>query len=176
MRGSTKDKGVVVKTRYFSLIVACAAALSLLGLPALKVHAKETSEITVGGKTAPIIAAYGKGWFKNEGLGVKLVEISDFMKYPAVLVSGDINLFDGYLTPGFWNMIAGGADFKIVSGGSLAVAASGKEPARNIRGYIIRKDLVDNGTIKSIQDLKGRKVADFSPVAKRGREPVPRSP
>lgn len=163
-----------MKPKYFSfIVVVCVVTLGLLSLPTLKARASGTFNLIVGGKSAPIVSAFGKGWFRDEGLEIKLVEIADFMKYPAVLLSGDIHLFDGYLTAGFWNMIDGGADFKIVSGGSLAVAESAGEPARNIRGYIIRKDLVDNGTIKSIQDLKGRKVADFAPVAKGGISPFP---
>ncbi|MEW6377465.1 MAG: ABC transporter substrate-binding protein, partial [Thermodesulfobacteriota bacterium] len=163
-----------MKPRYLLfIVVVCLVTLGLFSFPALKGNASGPFKLVVGGKSAPIVSALGKGWFREEGLEIELVEIADFMKYPAVLVSGEIHLFDGYLTAGFWNMVDGGADFRIVSGGSLAVAESAGEPARNIRGYIIRKDLVDNGTIKSIQDLKGRKVADFAPVAKGGTSPFP---
>jgi len=162
-----------MKPRYLLFIVVCIMTLGLFSLPASKGNASVPFKLIVGGASAPVVSALGKGWFKEEGLEIQLVEIADFMKYPAVLVSGAIHLFDGYLTAGFWNMVDGGADFQIVSGGSLAVAESGGEPARNIRGYLIRKDLVDNGTIKSIQDLKGRKVADFAPVAKGGISPFP---
>lgn len=163
-----------MRTRHLLLIgVICVVIAGLFSIPQQKVNASGSFKLIVGGPSAPIVSTLGKGWFKEEGLEIELVDIADFMKYPAALLSGGIHLFDGYLPASFWNMIDGGADFKIVSGGSLAVAEAGGEPARNIRGYIIRKDLVDNGTIKSIQDLKGRKVADFAPVAKGGISPFP---
>lgn len=125
-------------------------------------------KIRIGGRTEPLIIAQGKGWFAEEGLEVEVTELRNFMQYPNLLASGGIDLLDGYLPPNFWNMVVEGADFRIISGSALAVAAAGGEPARNVRGYVVRKDLWDSGAVRSIKDLAGRKLADFAPVPPKG--------
>ncbi|MBI2528089.1 MAG: ABC transporter substrate-binding protein [Candidatus Rokubacteria bacterium] len=127
------------------------------------------AKIRVGGRSEPLIIAEGKGWFAQEGVEVEVTEVRNFMQYPILLASGNIDLLDGYLPPNFWNMIIEGASFRIVAGSALAVAARGNEPARNVRGYVVRKDLYDSGAVKSVKDLEGRKLADFAPVPPKGQ-------
>lgn len=126
-------------------------------------------EIRVGGRTEPIVIGMAKGWFKEAGVSVTVVEIPNFMQYPNLLASNSIDILDGYMPANIWNMIATGAQFKIVSGSALAVAAKDGQPARNARAYVVRKDLWDSGAVRKIADLKGRKVADFAPVPPKGK-------
>lgn len=126
-------------------------------------------EIRVGGRTEPIVIGMAKGWFKDAGVSVKVVEIPNFMQYPNLLASNSIDVLDGYIPPNLWNMLASGAQFKIVSGSALAVAARDGQPARNARAYVVRKDLWDSGAVRKIADLKGRKVADFAPIPPKGQ-------
>lgn len=126
-------------------------------------------EIRVGGRTEPIVIGMANGWFKEAGVTVKVVEIPNFMQYPNLLASNSIDLLDGYIPANLWNMLASGAQFKIVSGSALAVAAKDGQPARNARAYVVRKDLWDSGAVRKISDLKGRKVADFAPVPPKGQ-------
>lgn len=145
------------------------ATIGLAWLPAATDRTDAASaRLRVGGRTEPLIVAQGKGWFADEGLQVEVTDVRNFMQYPNLLASGGIDLLDGYLPPNFWNMVVEGADFRIVSGSALAVAAQGGEPARNIRGYVVRKDLWDGGAVKGLKDLAGRKLADFAPVPPKG--------
>lgn len=143
------------------LVLALFAGHGVIGAAAVKIR--------VGGRTESMIIGQGKGWFEQEGLQVEVIDVRNFMQYPNLLASNGIDILDGYLPPNFWNMIVEGADFRIVAGSTLAVAAHGGEPARNVRGYVVRKDLFDSGAVKTVKDLEGRKVADFSPVPPKGQ-------
>lgn len=147
--------------------------LFVVGLAALAAFVSAApagaQEIRVGGRTEPIVIGMAKGWFKEAGVSVKVVEIPNFMQYPNLLASNSIDLLDGYVPANLWNMLASGAQFKIVSGSALAVAAKNGQPARNARAYVVRKDLWDSGAVRKIADLKGRKVADFAPVPPKGQ-------
>lgn len=154
------------RARSIALGLGALAAALLAGHDAPDAAA---TKIRVGGRTEPMIIAQGKGWFEQEGLQVEVVDVRNFMQYPNLLASNSIDILDGYLPPNFWNMVVEGADFRIISGSSLAVAAQGGEPARNVRGYVVRKDLFDGGAVKAVKDLEGRKVADFSPVPPKGQ-------
>lgn len=125
--------------------------------------------IRVGGVTEPLMIAKQKGWFAEAGLKVEIVDVKNFMQYPTMLASNSIDVLDGYVPANLWNMIDAGSDFKIIAGSAQAVAAKDGKPSRNIRGYVVRKDLYDSGTIKKISDLSGRRLADFAPVPPKGQ-------
>jgi len=148
------------------LIVILLVSFSL-SLPSHVVDAKEKKRIIVGGLSAPLIAGMGKGWFGEE-LEVELIRIPNFMHYPPMLAAGKIHIMESYPAMNLWKMIHEGADFKIISGGGQCSAAEGNEPARNIRGFVVRKDLYDKGEIREIKDLRGKKVADFAPAPRKG--------
>lgn len=150
-------------TRDLFIAVLAALAAFVSAAPA------GAQEIRVGGRTEPIVIGTAKGWFKEAGVSVKVVEIPNFMQYPNLLASNSIDILDGYVPANLWNMLASGAQFKIVSGSALAVAAKDGQPARNARAYVVRKDLWDSGAVRKIADLKGRKVADFAPVPPKGQ-------
>lgn len=143
------------------------AALTLAG--ALAAAPAVAQEIRIGGRTEPVVIGLSQGWFKDAGIDLKVVEIPNFMQYPNMLASNSIDLLDGYLPANFWNMVASGAGFKIVSGSALAVAAKEGKPARNVRGYVVRKDLYDAGQVRKVADFKGRRIADFAPVPPKGQ-------
>lgn len=125
--------------------------------------------IRVGALTEPLIIAQSKGWFRDAGLKVEVIDVKNFMQYGSMLAAGSIDMLDGYIPANLWNMIDSGADFKIIAGSALAVAARDGKPARTIRKFVVRKDLFDSGAIKSIPDLKGHRVADFTPVPPKGQ-------
>lgn len=144
---------------------AAIVALTFAGQAALA--AEQT--IRIGGKTEPLIIAQAKGWFHEVGIKVEITDVKNFMQYPNMLASNSIDMLDGYIPANLWNMIDSGADLKIIAGSALAVAERDGKPARNIRGYVVRKDLFDSGAIKTIADLKGHRLADFAPVPPKGQ-------
>lgn len=149
---------------------AVSRALAVVGaLAALSTAAWAETTIRVGGVTEPLMIAKGKGWFAEAGLKVEIVDVKNFMQYPTMLASNSIDLIDGYVPANLWNMIDAGADFKIIAGSALSVAAREGRPARNIRGYVVRKDLFESGAVTKIADLKGKRLADFAPVPPKGQ-------
>lgn len=149
------------------LKVGAGAAAGTL-LPA-GIMASQPTTIRVGGNTEPTMIGIAKGWFSDAGLKVEVTELPNILQYSNILASGSIDLFDGYLPATFWNMVQAGADYKIIAGSAMAVAAKDGKPARNARAYVARKDLFDNGSIKTVQDFKNRKIADFVPVPPKGK-------
>jgi len=146
-----------------------AAAIAVAVTAAANGAALAQTTIRVGGATEPMIIAQAKGWFKEAGLNVEVIDVKNFMQYPNMLASKSIDLLDGYIPANLWNMIDAGADFKIISGSALAVAAKDGKPARNIRGYVVRKDLYDSKAITKISDFSGKRLADFAPVPPKGQ-------
>lgn len=160
-------------TRLFRLVVISGIAAGGLAFAALGAApdaqpAPRTIRVGVLSRLAWTIPQ-GKGWFEQEGLRVELTEVRNFMQLPTLLAAGQADIVELYLAANFWNMVLEGADFKILSGSTMATAAQGGEPARNVRGYVVRKDLHDSGVIKSVKDLEGRKMADFAPLPPRGQ-------
>ena len=149
-----------------SLVLMAVSIFLLVQVQA--VVAEDMTNLIVGGRSATMVAGLGKGYFKDEGLKIEIVHLRNFMQYPSMLAAGKIDILDGYLPMNFWNMIDEGADFKIISGGAQCVAAEGNEPARNIRGFVVKKDLYDKGEIREIKDLVGKKVATFAPAPRKG--------
>lgn len=145
------------------------AAFTGAAMASTTILAAAETTIRVGGATEPIIIAQAKGWFKEVGIKVEVIDVKNFMQYPNMLASKSIDILDGYIPANLWNMIHAGADFRIISGSSLAVAAHDGKPARNIRGYIVRKDLYDSKTITKIADFAGKRLADFAPVPPKGQ-------
>lgn len=148
-------------------IASVVGAVSLLSMMGIEGSAAQTT-IRVGGATEPIVIAQGLGWFKQEGLNVEVIDVKNFMQYPNMLASKSIDILDGYIPANLWNMIESGADFRIIAGSALAVTAKNGKPARNIRGYVVRKDLYDSKAITKIADFAGKRLADFAPVPPKG--------
>lgn len=144
-------------------------AAAVLATVAMTTMGVAQTTIRVGGATEPIVIAQAKGWFKEEGLNVEVIDVKNFMQYPNMLASKSIDILDGYIPANLWNMIHAGADFRIISGSALAVAAHDGKPARNIRGYVVRKDLYDSKAITKIADFAGKRLADFAPVPPKGQ-------
>lgn len=157
-----------MRRSFNSFVRKIAAAITALTLVGGAASAAEQT-IRIGGLTEPLIIAQAKGWFRDAGLKVEVVDVKNFMQYPSMLASNSIDMLDGYIPANLWNMIDAGADFKIIAGSALAVAERNGKPARNIRGYVVRKDLFDDGQVKKIADLKGRRMADFAPVPPKGQ-------
>ncbi len=105
---------------------------------------------------AGIYIAMDKGYFQEQGIRNEESEFASAGKMVGALTTGELDVATGTASAGLFNAIAQGAGFRIVAD---------KGQARAGTGYIllaVRKDLVDSGQIKSVRDLKGRKVSDFA--------------
>jgi NitT/TauT family transport system substrate-binding protein len=103
---------------------------------------------------AGTFVAKESGYFEEEGLDVDLKRFRSGGDMVALLATGNLDVGTGGSTPGLFNAYLRGINVPIVS--SRAVIAP-----NDIGGnmLLVRKDLVDSGRIKTISDLKDKKIA-----------------
>lgn len=137
--------------------LAFLAALTLLAPP--PVRAQE-EVVKVGDLLAisnvGIYAAIEKGYFKEVGIRNEITTFASAAKMPPALTAGELEIGVGTAGAGLFNAIRAGAPYRIVAD---------KGQTRAGTGYVllaVRKDLVDSGQVKTLRDLKGKKVALYA--------------
>ena len=138
---------------YLSLVVAAA----LLGPAAARaqeelVKVDDRRAISNAG----IYIAIEKGYFKEAGIRNELITFASAAKTLPALTVGELDVSAGSPSAGLFNAIAQGGPFRIVADKGQARAGT----AYSL--LVVRKDLVDSGQVKTLRDLKGRKVAVFA--------------
>ncbi len=148
-------RGTVHRGRRLRLaVLAAVAALGPAAARAQEELVKVDDRWSIS--NAGIYIAIEKGYFKEAGIRNELIEFASAAKTLPALTLGEIDVSAGAPSAGLFNAIAQGAPFRIV-------ADKGQFRAGN--GYamlIVRKDLVDSGQVKTVRDLRGRKVALFA--------------
>jgi NitT/TauT family transport system substrate-binding protein len=105
----------------------------------------------------PLFIAQEEGYFAEQGINV------EFEKYQATstalpsLINGDIAVSGGQLFPGLMNSVSKGAHVRIVADKGMILPGS-----CNSSAFLVRRDLVESGAVKTVADLKGKKVASGS--------------
>ena len=132
------------------IAAALMAALCVVG----RAGAQELAVGTIGASSdSPFFIADKRGYFKDEGLTVKFIRFDSAAKAMAPLGTGELMVASGATSAALYNAVARDVDLRIVA-----------DKAKNPPGYgfeslMIRKDLADEGKIKTLADFKGRKVA-----------------
>lgn len=114
----------------------------------------EDSTITLGVASLPIFApvfvADEKGYFEDRGLDVELEFVQTGQDAIPLLSSGQMDALAAGFSAGVFTGLDEGLEFRIV--GSMGVAdGTDYAPAH----LIVRDDLVDDGTVSSLEDLEG---------------------
>ncbi|MDD1681397.1 MAG: ABC transporter substrate-binding protein [Methanoregula sp.] len=105
----------------------------------------------------PLFIAKDEGYFSRQGINV------EFEKFPATsaalpsLIKGDIAVSGGQLFPGLVNSVSRGAHVRIVADKGMILPGS-----CNSSAFLIRRDLVESGMVRTMADVKGKKVAATS--------------
>jgi len=129
---------------------ALVAGLSLIGPAA----AQELAVGTIGASSdSPFFIADKRGYFKDEGLTVKFIRFDSAAKAMAPLGTGELAVASGATSAALYNAVRRGVPLRIVA-----------DKAKNPPGYgfealLVRKDIADEGKIKTLADFKGRKIA-----------------
>ncbi|HEY7675584.1 MAG TPA: ABC transporter substrate-binding protein [Candidatus Methylomirabilis sp.] len=103
-----------------------------------------------------VYAAVEKGYFKEQGIRNEITTFASSAKALPALTAGELEVAVGGASAGLFNAVAQGAGFRIVAD---------KGQTGPGRGYVyltVRKDLVEEGQVRTVRDLKGRKVAIFA--------------
>lgn len=102
---------------------------------------------------APFIIAKERGYFQELGLDVELVVFDNLARQIPALAAGQLEVGRGPTGASLFNAVLQGIKMKIVAdAGSLT-------QGHGYAAIVLRKDLFDSGAVKSIADLKGKKVA-----------------
>ena len=139
-----------------TLVSAAAFAAALLA-PA-GAGAQELAVGTIGASSdSPFFIADKRGYFKEEGLTVKFIRFDSAAKAMAPLGTGELAVASGATSAALYNAVKRDVKLRIVA-----------DKAKNPPGYgfealLVRKDLHDEGKIKTLADFKGRKIAISSP-------------
>jgi NitT/TauT family transport system substrate-binding protein len=143
-----------MKLRMFEGWIA-AAAIVLAGVAAPSSWAAGPDNVKVGAyasiSDAPLYIGVDKGYFKEQGLNVEIVEINSGATMMTQLASGDMDASGGSPGAGVYNAVRQGIPFKIVAdkGSSL--------PGHGYFALVVRKDLA--AKIKTPADLRDRVLA-----------------
>lgn len=138
------------------IFAAAFMAASLL-IPAAR-GADETVHIQLVKSTgqSPFYIAMGKGYFAKEGIQIDSGNVRSALDTIAPMATGRLDGSMGAATAGFFNAAHQGFDMRIAAVMGLQGPLMATQP-------LARKDLWDNGTIKSAKDLRGRKIGINAP-------------
>jgi len=117
--------------------------------------------ITVGATSstsdAPIFIADRKGYFRAEGLDVKVANFRSAADMVAPLGAGQLEAGAGSASAGLYNAVARGIAIKIVAD------KASSPPGYGGTKILVRKDHVASGRYRELKDLKGMKFAMNAP-------------
>src|SRR5262249_45509479 len=106
---------------------------------------------------APIYIADKKGYFRDEGLDVKVTNFRSAAAMVAPLGAGQIEAGAGSASAGLYNAVARGIKIKIVAD------KASSPPGYGGTKVLVRKDHLESGRYRSLPDLKGMKFAMNAP-------------
>jgi NitT/TauT family transport system substrate-binding protein len=138
-----------------ALSAACVAMLAAL-------HVSASAQTIVVGTTgtmsdAPIYIADKKGFFRDEGLDVKVMTFRSASDMVAPLGAGQIEAGAGSASAGLYNAVARGIRIKIVAD------KASSPPGYGATKILVRKDHVESGRYRNLVDLKGMRFAMNAP-------------
>jgi NitT/TauT family transport system substrate-binding protein len=101
----------------------------------------------------PIYVALEKGYFREQGIDLRLESSAGVADVVAFLATGDLDTASGATTVGLFNAFDRGADFRIIAPMGIMTLEDSPLP------LLVRKDLYDSGELRAPADLRGRRVA-----------------
>jgi NitT/TauT family transport system substrate-binding protein len=117
--------------------------------------------VTVGAASttsdAPIYIAVRKGFFRAEGLDVRITNFRSASDMVAPLGAGQLDAGAGSAGAALYNAVARGIRIKIVAD------KASSPPGYGATKILVRKDLVDGGRYRKPEDLKGLRFAMNAP-------------
>src|SRR6266540_5774417 len=122
-------------------------------------QAAETITVGVAATTsdAPIYIADKKGFFKEEGIDVKVTDFRSAADMVAPLGAGQLDAGAGSASAGLYNAVARGIKIMIVAD------KASSPPGYGATKILVRKDHVDSGRYREVKDIKGMKFAMNAP-------------
>jgi ABC-type nitrate/sulfonate/bicarbonate transport system substrate-binding protein len=130
---------------------APAAALAPLSPPeAVKVGT------STGVTAAPLFVGIERGYFRELGLDVEAIPFNSAAEMFQPIAASQLDVASVDTGAGIFNALARGLPLRFVADSGHA------ETGRSTTMWMVRKDLYDNGTIRELSDLRGKRI---SPIA-----------
>src|SRR5919199_1295904 len=102
---------------------------------------------------APLYVAIEKGYMREQGIQPQLDRAAAGQDAMPLIANGQLDVVVGGFSAATFNAVQRGLDLRIV-------ASMGRQPASGYpSALMVRKELLDSGAVKGMQDLRGRKVA-----------------
>jgi len=105
------------------------------------------------GPYLPVYVAIARGYFAGQGLQVELQSFRTGAEMVAPLSLGQLDFGGGEVGTAFYNAVHQGLDVRAVLSQSFLTNENSYLP------LVVRKDLYDAGTLDSLAELKGKKIA-----------------
>ncbi|MBX5490552.1 MAG: ABC transporter substrate-binding protein [Chloroflexi bacterium] len=102
---------------------------------------------------AGLYIAEERGYFREQGIDNEFVFFDTGARIPPALGTEQVQVGGGALSAGFFNAVGQNIRLKVVADKGLVANGWGFE------GLMVRKDLLDSGQVRTVADLRGRKVA-----------------
>jgi NitT/TauT family transport system substrate-binding protein len=97
--------------------------------------------------------ALARGYIREQGIDLQLDRAAAGQDAMPLVANGQLDVVIGGFAAATFNAVSRGLDLRIV-------ASMGRQPHQGYpSALMVRKDLLNDGTIKGIPDLRGRKVA-----------------
>jgi NitT/TauT family transport system substrate-binding protein len=136
-----------------SLKVILLAGAALVMAQAATAADKVSIAVVNASSDAALFIADAKGYYKAEGIEAEFVSFDTGAKMVAPLGAGQLDVGGGAASAGLYNAVDRGIKIKIVADKAHNVKGAG------FQAFMVRKDLIESGKVKSFADLKGMKVA-----------------
>jgi NitT/TauT family transport system substrate-binding protein len=137
------------------------ASIALAAPLAPGAHAIEHVNVGISNSSSDvgIFIADTNGYFRDEGLEIKIIPFDSASKMVAPMGAGEVDAGTGSAAAGLYTAYARGIHVQIVADTASAPPGYG----HNI--LLVRKDLIASGRYRTLQDFRGMKVALTAPGA-----------
>jgi NitT/TauT family transport system substrate-binding protein len=133
---------------------ACALAACLPWAAQAAEPTKVTVSVLYLTSDAGLFVAMERGYFKEQNIAVELSRSTSLADVIPLLATDKLNVGTGGASPGLFNAFKRGVPVQIVTDKSSQLP-----PGDRSGGLLVRRDLVESGEVKSMADLKGRRIA-----------------
>jgi NitT/TauT family transport system substrate-binding protein len=102
---------------------------------------------------APLYVAIDKGYLADQGVEVQLETVAAGQDAMALAAQGQLDAVVAGFGAATFNAVERGLDLKVV-------ASMGVQPQQGYpSAFMVRKDLLQSGAVKDMQDMRGKKIA-----------------
>jgi NitT/TauT family transport system substrate-binding protein len=151
------DQSMKLRRALLFTLAAWSACSGLAGAPAAAADAppaKVSVAILYLTADVGIFLAMDRGYFAEQNIDVSLSRITSSADAVALLATNRLDVASGGPSPGLFNAFKRGVPVQIV-----ADKSSQLPPGDDTGGLMVRKDLLDSGSVKTVADLKGKRIA-----------------